>query len=142
MLVSENFDGMDIEQFREYCLSRRFTSEEGMPFGDDTVVFRVCVCAVSGVAKGKLFALVNLKDGGYVLLRAGSQERAEQLREQYSAVEPGWHMNKKYWNGFYLKTCGLTTKQICDMVDESYDAVVSKMPAAVRKQLATFDTKA
>jgi predicted DNA-binding protein (MmcQ/YjbR family) len=41
---------MDIESLREYCLSKKNTTED-MPFGDDTLVFK---------AGGKIFVLANL----------------------------------------------------------------------------------
>ena len=41
---------MDVELFREYCLSKPRVTE-GMPFGEDVLVFKV---------GGKMFALVAL----------------------------------------------------------------------------------
>ena len=42
---------MDLETFREYCLSKRQV-EEGTPFGEDVLVFKVA---------GKIFALASLE---------------------------------------------------------------------------------
>ena len=44
---------MDIESFRNYCLAKKGVTEE-LPFGPDTLVFKVM---------GKVFTLAALDDG-------------------------------------------------------------------------------
>jgi predicted DNA-binding protein (MmcQ/YjbR family) len=74
---------MNIETVREYCISKTGVTE-GFPFGVDTLVFK---------AAGKIFALVNL-EGELSLNLKCDPEYALELREKYSAVIPGYHMNK------------------------------------------------
>jgi len=61
-------------------------------------------------------------------------ERALELRAQYPAIQPGFHMNKKHWNTLALDQ-DLSNKLIKELIDHSYDLVVSKMTKAERESL-------
>jgi predicted DNA-binding protein (MmcQ/YjbR family) len=74
---------MDIVTLREYCISKKGASES-FPFGDDTLVFKV---------NGKIFALVNLEGNLSINLKCDPAFAIE-LRERFSSVTPGYHMNK------------------------------------------------
>ncbi|MGI8957804.1 MAG: MmcQ/YjbR family DNA-binding protein [Chthoniobacterales bacterium] len=77
---------MNLEDFRDYCLTKTDAAEE-TPFGEDTLVFKV---------GGKIFALASLDE---VPPRANLKcdpERALDLRDRYEEVQPGYHMNKKH----------------------------------------------
>ena len=78
---------MNIETLREYCLSKKGT-DESFPFDQSTLVFKVM---------GKMFALTGL-DGDLSINLKCDPELAIALREEYDAVIPGYHMNKKHWN--------------------------------------------
>ena len=78
---------MDIESLREYCISKKNVTES-FPFGDDTLVFKT---------DGKIFALVNLEGDLSINLKC-EPAFAMELRERYTSVTPGYHMNKKHWN--------------------------------------------
>ena len=79
---------MNLEKFREYCLSMHRVGED-FPFDDTTIVFRV---------GGKIFALTDLESLPFRFNLKCNPDRAVELREQYECVKPGWHMNKKHWN--------------------------------------------
>ena len=72
-----------------------------------------------------LFTSVNLKC---------DPERAVELREQYPAVQPGYHMNKKHWNTVLMDGT-LGDKVIIELVDHSFDLVVAGLPRKVRETL-------
>lgn len=78
---------MNIETIRDYCLSKK-GADESFPFDDDTLVFKV---------GGKIFACISISRPDCLVLKCDA-ERAIELREQYSYIEPAWHFNKKYWN--------------------------------------------
>ena len=78
---------MNIESFREYCLSKPGTTE-GFPFDEKTLVFKV---------QGKMFALTDVDAFESVNLKC-EPEDAVLLRETYEGVKPGYHMSKKHWN--------------------------------------------
>ena len=107
---------MNIEEFREYCLSKPGTSEE-FPFDEVTLVFKVV---------GKMFALTNL-DGDWSINLKCDPERAIELREEYSAIQPGVHMNKTHWNTLIMDG-SLNERLIRELTDHSYQLVVNKLP--------------
>ena len=113
------------DQLRGHCLS--FTGAvETFPFGTDTSVFKV---------EGKMFALSGL---GQVPLRVSLKcepDLAERLRAAHSAVLPGYHLNKRHWNTVILDG-SLPDQTIADMIEDSYDLVVSRLPRAGQAALA------
>ena len=114
---------MNIEDFRAYCLSKPGTSES-LPFDNQTLVFKVA---------DKMFALTNIDLFTSINLKC-DPEQAALLREQYDAVQPGYHMNKKHWNTI-LMDGSVSDVLIKQWTDDSYDLVVSKLPQRVKKTL-------
>ncbi|MBL7943070.1 MAG: MmcQ/YjbR family DNA-binding protein [Flavobacteriales bacterium] len=114
---------MNIEEFRLYCLSKPGV-EEGLPFGPDVLVFKV---------GGKMFALCPLEPFDSINLKC-DPELAIQLREQYPAVQPGYHMNKKHWNTIMLGD-GLADAILKEWIDHSYQLVKASLPAKTREKL-------
>jgi len=102
---------MNIEILREYCISKKNVTES-FPFGDDTLVFKT---------KGRIFALVNLEGDLTINLKC-NPVLAIELRERYSSVIPGYHMNKKHWNTVHIDG-SVPDKEIFSWVDHSYDLV-------------------
>lgn len=105
---------MDIEALRDYCLSKPGATES-FPFGEDTLVFKV---------DGKMFLLTSFTDGSKFNVKC-DPERAIELRERYSEVQPGYHMNKKHWNTVEMNG-RLTDKELYEMIDHSYQLVAKK----------------
>ena len=102
---------MNIEILREYCVGKENVTE-GLPFGDDTLVFKV---------KGKIFALANLEGEMRINLKC-DPEYAIELRERYAAVIPGYHMNKKLWNTVKIDGT-VPDKLVMQWIDHSYNLV-------------------
>lgn len=108
---------MNIEEYRNYCLAKKGTTEE-FPFDQNTLVFKVV---------GKMYALTDVEEFVSVNLKC-DPEIAIELREKYSGVIPGYHMSKKHWNT--VITDGSVSDQlIFGWIDDSYDLVVAKLPA-------------
>ena len=105
---------MNIETIREYCIAKKGASE-GFPFGEDTLVFK---------AGEKIFALVNL-DGDLSINLKCNPAFAIELRERYSSVTPGYHMNKKHWNTIYLDGT-IPDKEVFAWIDHSYELITGK----------------
>ncbi len=114
---------MNIETLREYCLQKPGT-QEAMPFGDDTVVFKV---------GGKLFLLIGLKEANRFNVKC-DPDLAVELREQFAEVQPGFHMNKTHWNTVFIDG-NLADKQLMEMIDHSYQLIVKSLPKAIRENL-------
>ena len=103
---------MDIEQLRDYCIAKPGV-EECFPFGPENLVFKV---------NGKMFLLASLDEQPLRFNVKCDPEKAIELREQYASVIPGYHMNKKLWNTVVIDGT-LTTQQLRDFIDHSYDLV-------------------
>jgi len=105
---------MDIESLRDYCIKKKRVTES-FPFGEDTLVFK---------AGEKIFALVNLEGDLSVNLKCDPAYALE-IRERYSSVTPGYHMNKKHWNTVMLDGT-VPDKEIFSWIDHSYELVAGK----------------
>ena len=114
---------MNIEEIRDHCLAKPGVTED-MPFGEDTLVFRV---------GEKIFLLTSLSQGDRFNVKC-DPEHAIELREQHTEVQPGYHMNKKHWNTVYTNG-NLSHRQICNMIDHSYDLVLKSLPKNIRGQI-------
>ena len=115
---------MNVESFRDYCLSKPATTE-GTPFGPEDIVFKV---------EGKIFAIVALMEVPPRVNLKCDPDRALELRDRYEQVQPGYHMNKKLWNTIVLDGV-IPEKEIRKMIDNSYDLVVQSLPKAKREKL-------
>jgi len=113
---------MDIESFRQYCLSLPAVTEE-LPFGPDTLVYKVA---------GKMFALTDINTFESINLKC-DPDLAVELRERYPAVLPGYHMNKKHWNTV-LMDGSISNQLIRDWIRQSYDLVAASLPKATREK--------
>lgn len=117
---------MNIEVFREYCLAKKGVSEE-FPFDEQTLVFKVM---------GKMYALCALERLPPQVNLKCDPERSIFMREAFDdAIIPGYHMSKLHWNTLLLND--LPSKLITELVDHSYELVVSKF---TKKLKAEFDT--
>ena len=107
---------MNIEQFRDYCLSKKGVTES-FPFDESTLVFKVL---------DKMFALTGLNAEEASANLKCEPSRALELREQYDAVRPGYHMNKKHWNTVLLES-DVSDGLLKELIEHSYELVVKKM---------------
>lgn len=115
---------MNIEDFRDFCLSLNCVTEE-FPFDNNTLVFKVA---------GKMFALTGIEEFNGVNLKC-DPEKAVDLREQYPAVQPGFHMNKKHWNTVQLDG-SISNELLQEWIQDSYWLVIKKLPKKIQKELA------
>ena len=116
---------MNIEEIREHCLQKQLV-EEGFPFGESTLVFKV---------GGKMFLLVSLDSTPLQFNAKCEPDKAIELRENHSCVLPGYHMNKAHWNTI---VCDGTVprKTILGWISDSYDLVVASLPKKIRESMA------
>ena len=114
---------MNIESFREYCLSKKGATED-FPFDESILVLKI---------GGKMFALTDLYSEFQINLKC-DPEKAEELREIYSSVIPGWHMSKKHWNTVIIDG-SISDKLILSWIDDSYDLVMKSLPKKVQSEL-------
>lgn len=118
---------MHLDELREYCLLKKGV-EECLPFGDDTLVFKVM---------GKMFLLSGIDSQPVQFNVKCNPEKAIELRENYSCVLPGYHMNKLHWNTIICD--GSTSdKLIKEWIDDSYNLVVDSLTKKLKAELANL----
>ena len=103
---------MNVEDLRLYALSLPGV-EETFPFGDDVIVFKI---------NNKIFLLLPLNAESLRFNVKCNPDNAIELREQYSCIQPGYHMNKKHWNTIFVDGT-LGSQQIKQFIDDSYNLV-------------------
>jgi len=111
-------------ELRDACLGHAGAVEE-FPFGPETSVFKV---------GGKIFALTALEHAPLSVSVKCEPELAEQLRNTYPAIRPGYHLNKRHWNTVALDG-DLPDQLVHDLIEDSYDLIVSALPRRVREGL-------
>lgn len=117
--------GMELQDGIELCL-RLPQVEETTPFGPDVLVYKV---------SGKMFATAGLEgEVGRMNLKC-DPERSVELREEWEAIVPGYHMNKKHWNTVVFDG-SLPTLLLRELIEHSYHLVVAGMPKKLREGIA------
>ena len=116
---------MNIESLQTYCLSKP-AAEETLPFGPDTLVYKVM---------GKVFLLCGLDADPLRFNVKCDPDLAIELREEYTCVQPGWHMNKKHWNTIIVDGTA-PAKKLKEWIDHSYELVVKSLPKKDREELS------
>jgi predicted DNA-binding protein (MmcQ/YjbR family) len=115
---------MSPEELRGHCLSFP-GAQETFPFGPENSVFKVA---------GRIFALTRLAEIPLRVSLKCEPSLAEQLRDAHAAVIPGYHLNKRHWNTVIIDG-SLPDEMVADMVEDSYDLIVSKLSRARRRAL-------
>jgi predicted DNA-binding protein (MmcQ/YjbR family) len=115
---------MDGPRLQRHCLSFP-GSVETFPFAPETSVFKV---------EGKIFAISRLAGDPLEVSLKCEPLLAEQLREAHPAVRPGYHLNKRHWNTVTVDG-SIADRFVEDMIEDSYDLVVSRLPQSRRRAL-------
>lgn len=108
---------MHIQDFRDYCLSKKGV-EETTPFAEYTLVYKVM---------GKMFTLSNMNDEEFSVNLKCDPERAIKLRDEYpDSILPGYPGNNKLWNRVFFER-ELSDDFLRELIDHSYNLVVAKL---------------
>lgn len=111
---------MNIEELTGFCQSLKHVTTEIL--WGDVLVFKV---------GGKMFCFVPMAEELKMNLKCDPDEAIE-LRERFSAVLPGYHMNKKYWNTVLIDG-SVSDSMLKVWVENSYRLVFSGLS---KKELA------
>jgi len=114
---------MDLEIFRDYCLSKKGVTE-GLPFGPDVLVYKVM---------GKMFALTSLNEEFFRISLKNLPEINQELRAEYSSVLPGYHMSKQHWNTIHIDG-SIKSSLIKEWIDQSYDIILKSLPKKIQEE--------
>jgi hypothetical protein len=118
---------VNIQQLYEFCLSKKGVTDH-FPFDEDTLVFKV---------GGKMFCLSSLKEwerGSPSLNLKCHPERAQELRAEYEAINPGFHMSKTHWNTVSFNS-DVSNKMIYELINHSYDLVFKSMTKKIQNEI-------
>lgn len=122
---------MNIQQLYEFCLSKKGVTEH-FPFDEDVLVFKV---------GGKMFALTSLsnweKEIPAINLKC-DPEKALELRAQYEAIKPGWHMSKIHWNTVDFNN-DVPDKMICELINHSYELVFKSLTKKLQNEIENIE---
>ena len=119
---------MNIEDFRDYCLSFNGVTED-YPFDDEeTIAFKVM---------DTIFALTNVEEFDGIILKC-DPVKAAMLRDLYKEVKPGYHMDKKNWNTVDPKG-KLDDELIKEWIKDSYNLIVEELPRKKQKKLEKME---
>ncbi|RZJ69114.1 MmcQ/YjbR family DNA-binding protein [Flavobacterium sp.] len=119
---------MNIQQFYDFCLAKKGV-EETFPFDEDTLVMKV---------GGKMFALSSLKEwenGRPGVNLKCDPERSQELRAEYDAINPGYHMSKVHWNTISING-DVSDKLLKELINHSYDLVFGSLTKKLQKEIS------
>lgn len=108
---------MDLPDVIAHFLSKP-GAEETLPFGPDTLVYKV---------GGKMFALTTPDDFPSTINLKCDPERSLSLQDQYAAIIPGYHMNKRHWITLTLDG-SVPAPLVRELIDQSYQLVAAGLP--------------
>ena len=121
---------MNIEEFREYCLSFKGVHDR-MPFKKATSEYDREL--LDFYVMDKWFCFVNIDAFDFCNIKCNAGQ-IEDLLDKYEGVQPGYHMNKKHWISVYFDK-DVPDKMIKDLVKQSYEIVVSSLARREREIL-------
>lgn len=113
---------MNIEDLREYCLSKK-AATESFPFDETTLVFKVM---------NKMFAITDLEDDFAVVIKCNPEEYMA-MREQYPAVTQARYFRGS-WNRIRIDG-SIDVSLIKQWIDESYELIVNGLTKKDQKTL-------
>ena len=116
---------MNYEQLEEILLAKPGAWLD-YPFGKDAAVFKV---------GRKMFALVAWNNDPLRINLKCDPDDAIVLREMFTAVIPGYHMNKRHWNTVILDGT-VPEPMFLDMCESSYKLVFKSLKKAEREEIA------
>jgi predicted DNA-binding protein (MmcQ/YjbR family) len=115
---------MDLSSLRAFLLTMPGAVED-FPFGPDPLVVKV---------GGKMFALVSLGGSPTTVSLKCDPIDAQLLRDQFEAVQPGYHLNKRHWNTVTLDH-SIPEPELRAMITQSYRLVCKGLPKALQREL-------
>jgi predicted DNA-binding protein (MmcQ/YjbR family) len=113
---------VNIEDLREYCLSKK-AATESFPFDETTLVFKVM---------NKMFAITDLEDDLGVVIKTSPENYHERM-EKFTAVD-----QPRYFRGNWIRVLvdgSIDSAVIKAWIDESYDLIVSGLTRKDQKAL-------
>ena len=115
---------MDGKAISEYCLSKKGVVED-LPFGPDVLVYKVA---------SKIFILISDRGSKLSISVKCDPILAEDFRQRYSSVTPGYHMNKRHWNTIVIDE-SIPENELFWMINHSYELILKSLTKAERDSM-------
>jgi predicted DNA-binding protein (MmcQ/YjbR family) len=115
---------LNINDIKLHCLSKN-GSREDYPFGPEAMVIKV---------GAKMFALISENDNKIHVSLKCDPILTHSLRQEYTWVTPGYHLNKEHWNTLIIDDSTPQDK-VFWMIDFSYELVYKKLTKAEKEKL-------
>ncbi|MDF1763468.1 MAG: MmcQ/YjbR family DNA-binding protein [Oleibacter sp.] len=115
---------MTRDELHDY-LGNKFKAVKDFPFGPKPCVYKV---------SGKVFAIVFEEKDSWRLNLKSPPEEAIQLRDVFTSVTAGYHMNKRHWNTL-LFPGDVPTSEVERQIDVSYELVVNGLSKSMKRLL-------
>ena len=98
-------------------------SIQSQPFGPECEVFKIF---------DKMYMLIGAYSGKLLVTVKCKPEKSLEYQELYPSISAGYHMNKKHWISI-ASGDEITADLLQDLIKDSYDLVVGKLPVKDRK---------
>ena len=117
---------MNRMDLNNYCLNKGYVTT-AFPFDDETLIYKV---------GSKMFVLTNIKSQIFSINLKCDPLMSIDLRQEYEAIKPGYHMNKLHWNTITINE-SLSDEKIKFLIDLSYDLVYNGLKKSEKIALET-----
>lgn len=121
---------MNIEEFREYCLSFKGDPEK-MTFKKFNSDYDKNLLTFS--VMDKWFCFENIEEFDFCDLKCDPME-SKRLQDEYEGITLGYHMNKDHWISVYFKK-DVPKSKIESLVKASYNLVDAGLTKKQQKEL-------
>lgn len=101
------------------------------------IVYKDAWQAFTFLIGGKIFAILGTSTGENLLTIKGDPARNEELKELYSDIIPGYHVNKTHWISAKLDSPEIPQALLENSLEAAYFLVLGKLPKKVRAQFET-----
>jgi predicted DNA-binding protein (MmcQ/YjbR family) len=109
----------------EYCLSKKGVVKD----------YKLEWNATRYMIKDKMFVLQGGDKEGIPIITVKLEPAfGEFLRQQYTDIIPGYHMNKIHWNSLYTNG-DVPDDVVRDMLDQSYNIVLASLSSKLQKEI-------
>lgn len=115
---------LNLNSLKKYC-SAKHGSQEDYPFGPDVIVYKTA---------SKMFALISCSNSIINLSLKCDPLLAYSLRQEYKAIIPGYHLNKKHWNTIIIDN-SIPDDKLFWLIDHSYELVFKSLSKKQQTEL-------
>lgn len=123
---------MKYKACQKYLLSKPEAIED-YPFGPEVAVYKVKAKMFATLAYTQIEIEGKKRKQARMNLKC-DPDQALMLREIFTAVLPGYHMNKKHWNTICLDA-SIPNAELKSMIDHSYSLVINSLKVSEKNEL-------